>query len=178
MNALFIFLTPPLICLVWQLSPSAPSQDSFLSFVNRRFSGGRVVVTCHGELMWAFRLRFEGISQLRYREMQAARETHEKIHNCQIIVYSRQCPSSGKVSRNFRHMRFVCPWDPSLSGGEEWRPIKRGTSSGYSNAEMLAQARAFPRIYNNQMCSMDDPELKKNVLRMLANRRSSISHAP
>ena len=42
--------------------------DSFLMFVNRRFSGGKVFITCHGELMWAFRLRFERLTQLQYRE--------------------------------------------------------------------------------------------------------------
>ena len=45
--------------------------DSVLLFGNRRFSGGRVIMTCHGELMWAFRLRFERLTQLKYREMQA-----------------------------------------------------------------------------------------------------------
>ena len=149
-----------------------------MGFVNRRYAGGRVVVMCHGELMWAFRLRFEGISQIRYREMQAAREVHEKIHNCQILAYSRRCPTTGRLHRNFRHMRFVCPWDPALSGNDSWRPIQRATSNGYSNAELLAQARAFPRIYNNRISSLNDPELKQKVLKMLASRSSSVMRAP
>ena len=33
--------------------------DSMLLFLNRRYSGQRVVAVCHGEMMWAFRLRFE-----------------------------------------------------------------------------------------------------------------------
>lgn len=166
-------------CFMRAPPPPPVWQDSFLGFVNRHFSGGRIMVTCHGELMWAFRLRFEGISQIRYREMQAAREVHEKIHNCQILAYSRRCPTTGRLERNFRHMRFVCPWDVSLSGDDAWRPIQRATSSGYSNAELLTQARAFPRIYNNRVSSLDDPELKRKVLRMLANRRSSsVMRAP
>jgi broad specificity phosphatase PhoE len=44
--------------------------DAALLFMNRRFAGGRVVIVCHGELMWAFRLRFERLTQLQYREMQ------------------------------------------------------------------------------------------------------------
>jgi NAD+ kinase len=45
--------------------------DSVLLFLNRRFAGRRVVLICHGEVMWAFRMRFERLSQLRYRELQA-----------------------------------------------------------------------------------------------------------
>ena len=37
--------------------------DSVLLFTNRRYSGGRVILACHGELMWAFRLRFERLTQ-------------------------------------------------------------------------------------------------------------------
>ena len=85
-----------------------------MGFVNRRYAGGRVVVMCHGELMWAFRLRFEGISQIRYREMQAAREVHEKIHNCQILAYSRRCPTTGRLHRNFRKWWRLGIWNMRL----------------------------------------------------------------
>ena len=150
--------------------------DAFLLFVNRRFAGGRVIVTCHGELMWAFRLRFERLSQLRYREMQAERCSQQKIQNGQIIVYSRRCPETAKLHNTFRFQRFVCPWDVSRSGGDGWFPIER--SGGLTGAELLQQARSFPRIYNNQSCSMQDPELKRRVTRYRASVSSAIDRAP
>eukprot|EP00320_Phaeocystis_rex_P019203 CAMPEP_0119084258 /NCGR_PEP_ID=MMETSP1178-20130426/128923_1 /TAXON_ID=33656 /ORGANISM="unid sp, Strain CCMP2000" /LENGTH=347 /DNA_ID=CAMNT_0007067209 /DNA_START=35 /DNA_END=1078 /DNA_ORIENTATION=- len=150
--------------------------DAFLLFINRRFAGGRVIIICHGELMWAFRLRFERLSQLRYREMQAERCSRQKIHNGQIIVYSRRCPETAKLHSSFRFQRFVCPWDVSRSGGDGWRPIER--SGGLSGAELLAQARSFPRIYNNQICSMHDPELKRRITRYRAAVSSAIVRAP
>ena len=150
--------------------------DAFLLFVNRRFAGGRVIVTCHGELMWAFRLRFERLSQLRYREMQAERCSQQKIQNGQIIVYSRRCPETAQLHNTFRFQRFVCPWDVSRSGGDGWFPIER--SGGLTGAELLQQARSFPRIYNNQSCSMQDPELKRRVTRYRASVSSAIDRAP
>ena len=60
--------------------------DSLLLFLNRRFDGRRVIVTCHGELMWAFRVRFERLTQLRYREMEAERQESERIHNGQVLT--------------------------------------------------------------------------------------------
>ena len=77
--------------------------------------------------MWAFRIRFERLTQLRYREMQANALVTDKIHNAQIIVYSRRAPDDpdGELLPDFRHMRFVCPWDLDLSGGDDWRLIDR-----------------------------------------------------
>ena len=60
-------------------------------------SGGRVILTCHGELMWAFRLRLERLTQLRYREMQDDPQIHERIHNCQ--------------SNAAQALRLACPRD-------------------------------------------------------------------
>lgn len=150
--------------------------DSFLMFVNRRFSGGKVFITCHGELMWAFRLRFERLTQLQYREMQAQRSTEEKIHNCQLIVYSRRCPETGTLHPSFRFMRFVCPWDLSRSGGDSWRSLHR--SGGSTNGQLLEQARRFPRMYNNRSSSMQDPELRRHLRAYQVVSSSSVARAP
>ena len=114
--------------------------------------------------------------QLRYREMQAENCAQQKIQNGQIIVYSRRCPETGTLHKHFRFMRFVCPWDISRSGGDGWFPIER--SGGLTGAELLRQARSFPRIYNNRSCSMTDPELKRRVTRYRASASSAIDRAP
>ena len=56
-------------------SDRIPPQPHPTLLPHRRFGGQRVVATCHGELMWAFRLRFEQLTGWQYREMQA-RTTH------------------------------------------------------------------------------------------------------
>ena len=82
--------------------------DAFLLFVNRRFANGRVIVTCHGELMWAFRLRFERLSQLRYREMQA------EIRAKRASRFARFAPTPRRWHSR-RVMRFSKPWLLSAS---------------------------------------------------------------
>ena len=57
--------------------------DNLLLYMNRRFDGKRIIATCHGELMWAFRIRFERLTQLRYMEMERELKVSEKMHNGQ-----------------------------------------------------------------------------------------------
>ena len=47
-----------------------------------------------GELMWAFRIRFEKINQMQYRDMADAARGKERIHNCSILRYSRRDPET------------------------------------------------------------------------------------
>lgn len=121
--------------------------DILLLFLNRRFTNKRVLIVAHGELMWAFRMRFERLTQLRYRQMQREAATSERIHNAQTIVYSRRCPVSGDLSSDFRWTRSVCPWDPTLSPGD-WREIER---ADVTNQDLWAEASAFPRLYNDSV---------------------------
>ena len=58
--------------------------DSMLLFLNRRYSGKRCIAVCHGETMWAFRLRFEQLTSLKYRALQANPKLEDRIHNCQV----------------------------------------------------------------------------------------------
>ena len=122
--------------------------DSVLLFANRRYSGGRVAFVCHGELMWAFRLRFERLTHVRYREMQAAPTVSERIHNCQVLQYSRRDPTTGELADDFQWRRTVCPWDLSLSGDNGWRPIDR--SGGLTDSELLTAVERHPRLYNDE----------------------------
>ena len=122
--------------------------DSVLLFGNRRWSGGRVIMTCHGELMWAFRLRFERLTQLRYREMQANPKTSDRIHNCQILQYTRRCPETGALHPDFKFMRSICPWNLSLSDGCAWRELS--PSGGLTNDEVMASVARYPRLLNDE----------------------------
>ena len=58
----------------------------------------------------------------------------------------------------------------------EWRQIER--SGGLTGAELLAEARSIPRIYNNQISSMDDPELKRKLVQYKKAASSAIARAP
>jgi len=69
---LFLFLfssSPGGESLVHVLSRVAGVLTNF----NRQCANRGAIVVCHGEVMWAFRLRFERLSQLTYREMEVGR---------------------------------------------------------------------------------------------------------
>jgi hypothetical protein len=48
--------------------------------------------------MWAFRVVLEKISQIRYREMDLNCDFKEKMHNCQILHYTRRNPETEELS--------------------------------------------------------------------------------
>lgn len=98
--------------------------DRVLGTLHRECSDKRVLVVSHGEVLWAFRVRLERIAQERYRELDASRDPLMKIHNCQVLHYTRRDPVTGELTPHLNWMRSVCPWDPRLSTNE-WGPVCR-----------------------------------------------------
>jgi NAD+ kinase len=54
---------------------------------NKGLLGGTMIV-CHGEVMWGFRLRLERLTHNKFRALE--RDPEQKIHNCQILHYTRR----------------------------------------------------------------------------------------
>jgi NAD+ kinase len=116
--------------------------DRVLNTLHRECAERRVILVCHGEVMWAFRVRLERMSQEHYRELDLARDPRLKLHNCQVLHYTRRDPLSGTVAPHLNWRRSVCPWDASLSEND-WQPIVRPS---YSNEDLLAVAERTPRL--------------------------------
>ena len=109
--------------------------DRVLDTLHRECSDKRVIIVCHGEVMQAFKVRLERMSQDRFRELTFSRKREEIIFNGQIIHYTRKNPTSGDLSEHANWVRDIRPdqIDPSkfFTG---WREIKRPT---YSNEDLL-----------------------------------------
>ncbi len=95
-----------------------------LKTMEREAAGKRVIVVCHGEVMWCFRMVLEGLSLDEFYTLINSKKTHDKILNCQILHYRRGLTKKGKQSKTFTEMRSICPWDMSKSRNE-WTPIVR-----------------------------------------------------
>jgi NAD+ kinase len=121
--------------------------DRVLDTLHRTCSDARVLIVGHGEVMWGFRVRLERMSQERYRELDSARDPKLKIHNCQVLHYTRRDPATGLVSPYLDWMRSVCPWDPSRSENA-WQPIRRHK---YTNAELLAAVERTARLRRDEL---------------------------
>jgi NAD+ kinase len=116
--------------------------DRVLDTLHRECADRRVILVCHGEMMWAFRVRLERMSQEHYRELDQLRDPKIKIHNCQVLHYTRRHPATGEITAHLNWMRSVCPWDPGLSSND-WQAINRPR---YRNADLLAVAEKTPRL--------------------------------
>ena len=85
---------------------------------------------------------YERYYGLQERPFDLSPDPHIKIHNTQILHYSRRDPATGAVAPYLNWMRSVCPWDLNLSSNE-WRPIVR---KKYSNADLLELVQRTPRL--------------------------------
>jgi broad specificity phosphatase PhoE len=119
--------------------------DRFLDSLCVSSSGMRVLVVCHGNMMKAFRVRLERLTQGMYAEIEeeARVNPRAKIDNCQILHYSRRNPQSSVISGRLKWVRSINPVREEVG---EWREIRRPT---FSNAELLAYAKSEPQLLND-----------------------------
>jgi len=116
--------------------------DRMLATLARECSDKRVIIVCHGEVMWAFRIRLERMSQQRFKELHLSFSQEHKIHNCQIIHYTRNNPESGKMDKHYNWKRMIRPTQtPVWESG--WKQIVR---ESYSNADLLAIVEDSPAL--------------------------------
>lgn len=112
------------------------------SRLSRVCAGGIAVLCCHGEFIWACRIDLEHIPMEEYRRLDISKHPFDRIHNCQILEYSRIDPITKEEAPYYKWMRSVCPSDLTLSRNE-WVPIIRRK---FSNEELLAEVAKNPRI--------------------------------
>lgn len=119
--------------------------DRVLSTLARECAEKRVIIVCHGEVMWIFRVRLERMSQRRFGELDLSTDPLDRIHNCQILHYTRANPDTGEIRPYFDWMRSVCPWDDSLSPNA-WCPIVRPKAR---NEDLVRDVNAVTRTINS-----------------------------
>lgn len=114
--------------------------DRVLNTLHRECGDKRVVVVCHGEVMWAFRLRLERMTQARFRELHLSTESKDRIHNCQILHYSRRNPETNRLAPHLNWLRMIRPTDPKPVL-LDWEGIQRAS---YTNEELLERVNDIP----------------------------------
>lgn len=114
--------------------------------LHRECSDMRVVVVCHGEVMWAFRQMIERMPVAKWAELEHSQDPKDKIHNCQILHYTRRHPATGELSGHLDWMRSVCPWDESLSSNE-WQKVKR---QHFSDEQLMKFVDKVPPLFKGK----------------------------
>ncbi len=116
--------------------------DRVLHTLHRECSGKRVLVVCHGLVMWAFMVRIERLTATQYLERSSSPDISNQIRNCQIMQYTRRDPKTANLSQRVEWVRSICPWDKTRSNAS-WRAIHRPT---FTNQQLLEEAEACPRV--------------------------------
>lgn len=117
--------------------------DRIQQILHRKYAMQRALVVSHEGVLWEARHLIERLPIHEMDRLLGSEDPADRLHNCQIIHYTRRDPASGTLSAHLDWMRSVCPWDPSLSSNA-WRAIERRT---YSNAELLEMASRRPRLF-------------------------------
>ncbi len=117
-------------------------KSSIMDRLHRECSDKRVIIVCHGEIMWAFRTMLERMSQERYFELHTSPKSTDKIHNCQYLHYTRRNPETGRLADTLDWVRMVRPAsNPVWESG--WQHIERRR---YSNEELMEQVERQERM--------------------------------
>jgi hypothetical protein len=98
-------------------------------------------------------------------------DPQDKIHNCQVIHYSRRNPYNGIVESDINWMRTICtllpsppsppscsrllgPWDKDRPDqAKAWHRIVRHT---FTNSDLLGLVAQIPQEVNNYAEEMDE----------------------
>lgn len=115
--------------------------DRVLDTLHRECSGKRVLIVCHGEVMWAFRVKLERMSQIRFKELNLSKQPEHRIYNCQILHYSRKNPKNGKLAPFAEWVRHIRPTDTPPTIDSDWQKIKRPR---YSNSNLIKMVSQTP----------------------------------
>ncbi|MGC4044316.1 MAG: phosphoglycerate mutase family protein [Armatimonas sp.] len=118
--------------------------DRIQQILHRKYSMQRALVVTHEGVLWEARHLIERLPVSEMDRLIGSHDPKDRIHNCQILHYTRRDPVTGKLNAHLDWMRSICPWDTSLSTNE-WQPIERKT---YSNTELLEMASHYPRLFS------------------------------
>lgn len=113
-----------------------------LGRLRRDYAGHSCILVTHEDVMWAARFVLERLTQERWREMLLSDDPREKIHNGQVLHYTRRDPDTGELGPRMRWVRSVCPWDAGRSSNR-WQPIE---PPSFSNDELLASLADTERL--------------------------------
>jgi len=118
--------------------------DRIMLSLSQRHSEHRVAIVAHETIIEAGMIRRLHWTIEEFYEWKKANDPATKIHNCQIIQFSRRNPETKQVIDKVRWWRTVCPWDLSISD-PSWRPIE---ARRFSSLELLDMANRYPRLIN------------------------------
>lgn len=84
-------------------------KSTILDTLHRDCSQMRVIMVCHGEIMWSMRFLLEGWSVAQYYEAEANRDPKAQMRNCQVLHYTRK-KADGSLSDRLVGVTSLAPY--------------------------------------------------------------------
>jgi len=116
--------------------------ERVLRTLERDCPGGSCVLATHEDVMWAARFLVERLTQEQWRELLLSDDPCDKIHNGQVLHYTRRDPATGECSGGFEWVRSSCPWAPARARSG-WCRIK---PPSFSNEDLLSALATTERL--------------------------------
>ncbi len=114
--------------------------DRVLFTLHNECSDKNVILVCHGEVMWVYRVLLERMPQDTFKRLHLSKRPEDRIHNCEVIHYTRRDPETGRLAPFVNWMRRVRPTDsPIWTTG--WEKIVR---KRYSGEDLLRIVEDYP----------------------------------
>lgn len=96
-----------------------------IAHIARDYSSMRVAMVCHGHVMRALQLELLQLGHDDFLRLDGSKDPKDKIHNCQIMWYTRRNPSDGRVQDSRLYAwRSLSPQNPEQTD-TGWIRIER-----------------------------------------------------
>ena len=112
----------------------------FLEHIARECSDKRIIAVCHGHVMRPLQLELEHLGHDDFIRLDKSEDPADKLHNCQILWYTRRDPDTLKLMPALIARRSVCAL--GAIGDSGWQRIARPK---YSNEDLLEEVGRYPR---------------------------------
>ncbi len=129
-----------------------PDGESFLSLclridrvlltLHNECADKRVLIVCHGEVMRALQIKLERMTQERFKKLTFSQRSEDRIHNCQILHYTRRDPSTGKLAQHADWVRWIRPTETPVRISK-WKKIIRPRYTNEQLLKSVARTRAM-----------------------------------
>lgn len=113
-----------------------------LDTLHRQCSDHQAILVCHGEVMWGFRILLERMPQQEFKRLHLSSDPLDRLHNCEILHYTRRDPVSKRLSPHADWMRRIRPTESPV-WISEWVEIKRPL---YSNTDLSKILQGYPAV--------------------------------
>lgn len=117
--------------------------DKMFGTLSRECSDMRVILVCHGEVMWVARILLERMSQQRFKELHDSNQKKDRISNGQILHYTRRNPRTHALEPYYTHLRIV-------QMDKDYGPVAYGFTEierpSYSSEELLREVEEYDRM--------------------------------